>query len=295
MGETEDYTESVAAHKASHEDGGADEVNVDGLSGELADEQKSEWSKVSGKPTTFPPEAHGEEHEAGEADEIDVGGLSGQLADEQLSSWAGVSGKPTWFDGTPQSDDFSEVKEPKYWRHFLALTAIGANYWDRAENPGYLTMYAEKYTALGSGTLRTMFPYQVLTGDFTVETKIILDVSPGQNYRAAGLLLYRTTYNLIRFARLYNDAEQLHLMHIVDGTYFTSSISFTQNTLWLKHIRTNSTTTSWYSTNGTDWTQFTDPSTVLTTSAPLWVGPVVLTGTITPLNYSAKFEYINFT
>jgi hypothetical protein len=41
------------AHHLTHEDGGTDEVSVSGLSGELVDEQKSAWAKVSGKPTEF--------------------------------------------------------------------------------------------------------------------------------------------------------------------------------------------------------------------------------------------------
>jgi len=49
---------TIDDHSARHENGGADEINVAGLSGELADEQKSNWSKVSGKPTEFTPEAH---------------------------------------------------------------------------------------------------------------------------------------------------------------------------------------------------------------------------------------------
>lgn len=80
--ETEDYAEITApeAHAESHQDGGSDEINVDALSGELADEQNSAWDKVSGKPDTFPPDstlAHKDSHEDGGSDEIDVTGLVG--------------------------------------------------------------------------------------------------------------------------------------------------------------------------------------------------------------------------
>jgi len=57
------------AHKASHENGGGDEISVAGLSGELADDQ--------------PPKAHKADHQNGGGDEINVGGLSGELADDQ--------------------------------------------------------------------------------------------------------------------------------------------------------------------------------------------------------------------
>lgn len=71
------------AHKTSHQDTGTDEISVEGLAGELAAEQKSAWTKVSGKPTTFDPAAHKTSHQDAGADEISVTGLSGTLADDQ--------------------------------------------------------------------------------------------------------------------------------------------------------------------------------------------------------------------
>jgi len=60
---------TIEDHSARHEDGGADEINVGGLSGTLADPQT--------------PTAHASTHEDGGSDEINVGGLSGELADPQ--------------------------------------------------------------------------------------------------------------------------------------------------------------------------------------------------------------------
>ena len=64
-----DTITGIAAHAATHENGGADEISVAGLSGELADDQ--------------PPKAHAADHENGGGDEISVAGLSGELADDQ--------------------------------------------------------------------------------------------------------------------------------------------------------------------------------------------------------------------
>jgi len=88
-------TFAPSAHKASHENGGADETSIAGLSGEAADEQKSAWTKVSGKPATFPPSTHKTSHQNGGADEISIAGLSGEAADAQPSTWAKVADKPT--------------------------------------------------------------------------------------------------------------------------------------------------------------------------------------------------------
>lgn len=96
MSDSPDYTQKLflIPHHTTHEKDGSDEVCVEGLSGELADEQKSAWSKVAGKPVTFPPSAHHESHEKDGGDEIDVTDLSGILNEEQKSSWKQVSGKP---------------------------------------------------------------------------------------------------------------------------------------------------------------------------------------------------------
>jgi len=85
---------AFGAHHNTHENGGSDEVLVTGLSGELADDQPSAWAKVSGKPSTFPPDLHVSEHQNGGGDELNVVGLSGQLADDQPSTWSMVSDKP---------------------------------------------------------------------------------------------------------------------------------------------------------------------------------------------------------
>lgn len=74
MVETPDYDKSSTptTHKTTHQDGGSDEISVGGLSGELADEQLSSWTKLSGKPTTFTPETHHTRHEPGGDDAISL-------------------------------------------------------------------------------------------------------------------------------------------------------------------------------------------------------------------------------
>jgi hypothetical protein len=85
MAETEDYGKSAIplAHKTTHENGGSDEISVDELSGQLADDQPSAWALVSDKPSTFAPAAHKTSHQDGGSDEISVAGLSGLLGDGQ--------------------------------------------------------------------------------------------------------------------------------------------------------------------------------------------------------------------
>lgn len=99
MTDTEDYDGAggISSHGTTHQDGGTDKIAVDGLLGELAAEQKSAWTKVSGIPATFPIAAHATDHQDGGNDEITVEGLTGELAAVQKSSWIKVSDKPTTF------------------------------------------------------------------------------------------------------------------------------------------------------------------------------------------------------
>jgi hypothetical protein len=76
---------SPGPHAASHENGGADEISVAGLSGLLADAQT--------------PAAHNASHENGGADEISVAGLSGELADPQPSNFLKLSDTPASYAG----------------------------------------------------------------------------------------------------------------------------------------------------------------------------------------------------
>jgi len=68
-----------APHAATHENGGADEINVNGLSGQLADYQKTTWSLVYNKPSSFNPSAHGSRHEVGGSDEVKPGKYSASI------------------------------------------------------------------------------------------------------------------------------------------------------------------------------------------------------------------------
>jgi hypothetical protein len=83
---------TAAAHAASHENGGADEINVGGLSGVLADPQPpiigaGAAQAVAGNDARLTnartPTAHKASHEKGGLDEINLAGMLGVLANPQ--------------------------------------------------------------------------------------------------------------------------------------------------------------------------------------------------------------------
>lgn len=79
-----DYTKAGGGvHHTTHETGGSDEVSVSGLFGVLSEEQYSAWAKISGIPSTFPPEGHHAKHEIGGTDEV-----AGLVPEYVAGTWA---------------------------------------------------------------------------------------------------------------------------------------------------------------------------------------------------------------
>ena len=71
---------AITAHASRHENAGADEISVEGLSGLLADDQHVLDAEVLAVAAAL---VHASRHENAGADEISVEGLSGELADAQ--------------------------------------------------------------------------------------------------------------------------------------------------------------------------------------------------------------------
>ena len=112
--DTSSASRTPSAHKASHENGGTDEISIAGLSGELADDQPVKAHDLAGAKhnsatlaelnakvsdatldtasASRTPSAHKASHEDGGADEISIAGLSGQLADNQPALAHGLAG-----------------------------------------------------------------------------------------------------------------------------------------------------------------------------------------------------------
>jgi hypothetical protein len=121
----------VALHAGQHEDGGADEVNIDGLSGQAAEPQTPANHKtshqvggtdqldVTGLPGTLatpqPIWAHSSTHEEGGTDKVNVDGLHGILADSQT---------PKVHNNSQHDPNYTTVTE--FGNHLTNTTAVHA-------------------------------------------------------------------------------------------------------------------------------------------------------------------------
>ncbi len=172
MGETADYDKSAtpSAHASTHQDGGADEISVAALSGQLADAQPSTWTLVSGKPTTFTPAAHKTSHQDGGADEISVTGLSGTLADPQTPAAHKTSHQDGGADEisvTGLSGHLADAQDPVAHNttHDVGGSDALTSY---ATNPGegHVTVLGPHYLSITAGTWVWFVASQFLAGVF---------------------------------------------------------------------------------------------------------------------------------
>ncbi len=108
---------AALTHAARHQSGGADEINVAGLSGELVDNQ--------------PPKTHAASHQNAGSDEISVAGLSGELADNQ---------PPKSHNNTAHSETYiTDTVEHGNEKHNPIFSQVGAT-------SGEITALTEKTT-----------------------------------------------------------------------------------------------------------------------------------------------------
>lgn len=146
MSETADYDKSATptAHKATHQDGGSDQISIQGLLGVLSQEQLSSWLGVSGKPTAFSPTAHKTSHQKNGSDELDVTGLIGT---------GGASIKYGTFTHDSSSTGTQQITglgfQPKVVLFFATIPAVAAVSigMDDGTNPICLFSYGTTATA----------------------------------------------------------------------------------------------------------------------------------------------------
>lgn len=119
-------------------------------------------------------------------------------------------------------------------------------------NPGWLELIAR--SPLGS---KNYFLRPIPEGDFELETKMIFE--PVANFQIAGLMISYSTTNYVLFGRasvMGSDGFYMDLMKSgkLTGDNFATSAPGT-DTVYLRLRRVGNTYTSYYSEDGSHWTQ----------------------------------------
>lgn len=97
----------VTPHASQHEDGGDDEMTVDGLPGKLRERQD--------------PYSHASDHQQGGSDQLNVGGLPGQLAEEQKPAGHGNEAHSPSFATNAAVGEFIGVHNGQVGAHPTAI------------------------------------------------------------------------------------------------------------------------------------------------------------------------------
>jgi len=146
---------SSSAHKARHQNAGDDEIDVGGLSGELADDQ--------------PPKAHASDHEDGGGDEVDITGLVGHqygknlLLNPSFESYNIDTNLPDFWDltNTPTLAIATDTLFPARSGNQITITGTGQAYEGIYINAGV----ANWLKVLPSTKYTISFDYKVTDGD----------------------------------------------------------------------------------------------------------------------------------
>lgn len=152
----------VTPHASQHEDGGDDQLTVDGLPGQLAEAQI--------------PFDHASNHQAGGSDVLNVAGLAGQLAEEQKPAGHGNEAHSPSFASYPAIADAVGVHNSLPGPHASATNL------EKVANRGT----ANGYAPLGADAKVPLLnlPALAVTFDTPIPTSPVI-LKPGESDKAA--------------------------------------------------------------------------------------------------------------
>lgn len=267
-----------AAHAASHENGGSDEINVAGLSGLLADGQT--------------PLAHAASHKSGGSDAIKLDALAAPTdvatlnastsahglmpkasgstttfyrSDGTQATPGGVSGVPMWFPAAPPVSPSAQDDE------FDSGSSVLNVKWSKWDVPGILTATNDttknmgKLVSTSNGTVRMTGIYQAVPGsEFAVYARIAFnyDGASGQGAIAALMIAgdlagapSTAGFHTIELDRVANSVF-VRARTWTSYTTATTRATYSQMDACYFRIRANGTTVAMdFSVDGVGWTQ----------------------------------------
>lgn len=179
---------------------------------------------------------------------------------------------------TTYSDEFTATALDAKWTWINPLSDCG---YDLSANPGHLRISVpsgnhDLYTYSNLNAPRIT---QSISGDFTIETRVLFDPSYGA--QCAGILVWKDSDNYLRLDRVYAGVGG-GVMQAVDlsGEYLDSwhyygSAAYANTTTYLRLERTGCNFTASYSSDGVSWT-FLDTASFPGLEDPVQIGLFVL-------------------
>ena len=185
----------------------------------------------------------------------------------------------------PFNDEFSSpsLNEGWIWSHepqnwsiqsgwLIVTSTLGTNFWSRVDTGNFL--------------------YELITGDFTVETKVSATLT--SNYQQTGLMIRQDTNNWVKINFEYSGGLTVKTGINRDGTASVetrTSLPAGTSLVWLKASRNGDAISASYSLDGSTWNQHYSGSRPL--GETLMVG-LCVTDSNSRVSFQSSFDYFHY-
>jgi regulation of enolase protein 1 (concanavalin A-like superfamily) len=156
--------------------------------------------------------------------------------------------------------------------------------------PGNLHMVARRGTNFGGSSDSGAMLYQNISGSCSIETKI--SANPATNYEKTGIMMRQNGSNWVALMYQAQSGHQVELTTKSGGSAVDQKLTaLTASPIWLRLERDSSSFTSYYSTDGVNWTPHWTGSLILNDT--LMVGLLIADGTANS-DFVADFDYFRY-
>lgn len=170
--------------------------------------------------------------------------------------------------------------------------------WSLTSNPGYMTISPRAGDIYGTGSTDAKnILLQNAPGDWTIETKIECSIRPHASYQQGGIIAYQNMDNYIKLDWEANGSNStvIQVCREVNGTATATSVNGnvvgSNNTLWLRMVKSGDVYKAYYSTNGTDFAQVGTSYTL--NFKNVQAGLIAINGSGTNTDLDVKFDYFH--
>ena len=169
--------------------------------------------------------------------------------------------------------------------------------WSLASNPGYMTISPRAGDIYEGSTDAKNILLQDAPGDWTIETKLVCSITPYSPYQQGGIIAYQDMDNYIKFEweATNSNTTIIQVCREVNGTPSASSVSGSAvgsgNTLWLRMVKNGNIYSTYYSINGTDFSQIGSGYTL--DFKNVQAGLISINGSGTNTDLDVKFDYFH--
>ena len=167
--------------------------------------------------------------------------------------------------------------------------------WSLTSNPGYMTISPRTGDIYGTSTDAKNILLQNAPGNWTIETKLVCSIRPHAAYQQGGLIAYQDMDNYIKleWEATGSSSSIIQVCREVNGADTATSINGnvvgSNNTLWLRMVKSGNSYTSYYSTDGTNFTAVGTSYTLAFKNVQ--AGLIAINGSGTSTDLDVKFDY----